>query len=358
MSVIYDALKKLKNTGNDPAEKNVSNPTPNGNVIVFDDLLKRNAVTTAIIVFFVAAAIGIWLFLLYQSEYISGHPFIQPITSQEQNSLAPEPETPENSSLENQTPITNEQTEPQKIVVSHIKRKEIPDEPKQVQQAETVTDPDILFATSNNSRKPDTNNNLNLQNIPQPKQLSQKTSPLFPETNRNQEQQTASISADNSEKTAFHHPAETIIQPETARSVPPAQKISVPKQQPISQETDDFSPVIHTLNQELHKSIALHDYTKGYEIVTELEHLLGKDTPYIKNLKAYFYLQNNELDKAHEILKQIQKDNKTNLEAGLNMIVVLVKQKKLKAARQQIKFLLDFYPANQSLLYFKQQLGN
>ncbi|NOX24717.1 MAG: tetratricopeptide repeat protein, partial [Deltaproteobacteria bacterium] len=114
---------------------------------------------------------------------------------------------------------------------------------------------------------------------------------------------------------------------------------------------------IPRLNNDFKAAVAARNYTKSSGIIIRIARLLGPKTIYVRKLQAFLYLRENKPAKAGGILRSILREDSTDLEAGLNMIVVLIKTGKVKAARQRARQLLDYYPGNRTLLHFKQQLG-
>ncbi len=339
MSVIYDALNKLKKSKE--GQRKQANPGhhSDSNVIIFDDLLKKHAVTTYTIIISLSITIGYLLYLFSQADVVPVRSYQSKVSYQKL------PASPEEVSANIKATETTE------IAVVHIKLDPIPTEPDEFPPEEPATTTAFTSAKPRAKETPaETKQPVNTPpsrraqhlNIPPPlTEPSRRTKVDFFVPER------------NSQAPFFSQPVPT-PPPQTQN---PAPKELQPRGTKTIRNITDFSPVIHRLNEELHQSIRLHDLESSREILQELENLLGPDSYYILNLTAYFHIQNNDLDEAQKVLTLILQKNDTDLDAGLNMIVVLCRQGKLKPASRRINTLLDYYPANPTLLHFKQQLG-
>jgi hypothetical protein len=343
MSVIYDALKKLKKSEEGKRQQTPLESTPNANVIIFDDLLKKHAVTTYTILGLMTLAIGGLLYFLNQYEVVSPPPALQQIT------------TPQPSMNPEGTSDTEKNQDEPDLVVAHIKLAPATDASVAPEVEEDASE--ILFTQDTTTP-------------PVSPQVDQVTFSPAQSPHTNEEAGGGDVANDvevasdavyrpegNASKRPFT-PEMNSSEPQQHMRAPIHQVAAVPKPKTKPSQATDFSPVIHTLNDELQRSILLGDFETGAEIITELEQLLGADSDYILNLKAYFYIQSNDLEKAHAILAEVLDVNERELDAGLNMIVVLCRQGELQLARLQIEQLLEYYPANPILIQFKQQLGN
>lgn len=342
MSVIYDALKKLKKSEEGKRQQMPPESTSDANVIIFDDLLKKHAVTTYTILGLLTLTIGGLLYSLYQYEVVSPPPVQQQIS------------TPQPSMNPEGTSDTEENQDDPELVVAHIKLDSTPDAsaaPEDEEEAsEILFTPDTTTPPASSEGKqvefspvqsPQTGEDAGGGDVANDVEFAS-DAVYQPEGNTNKRPFTPEINSSEPQQQIKH----------------PVHQAAVPKPKTKPSQSTDFSPVIHTLNDELQRSILLGDFETGAEIITELEQLLGAESDYILNLKAYFYIQNNDLEKAHAILTEVLNDNERELDAGLNMIVVLCRQGELQSARIQIEELLGYYPANSALLQFKQQLGN
>ncbi len=344
MSVIFDALKKLNKKEGDVEQVKSHDTVTQGNVIIFDDLLKKHAIASYLVIGVIICAVAAWLYFLYQYETTPqkgsvAPPIIQQ-TQRNPKTIFEEP-TPEQTQ---QIAQEDSLEPPEEIIVSHLKP--TPTNSNQIAPEPDDTDTEILFESDDTP----------------PKEAS-----ITPRVNLPEQ-----IAPDEELEFVFipeSNSTEPILQPDAyakqtdvhmqqqPQDIP--QEVYIDQQEsPIATQQSGISVAIHTINQELSQAITRKDYASGQELLQELEQFLGPDSHYILNLKAYFYIQNKETEKAFATLSTILEDNKTELEAGLNMIVVLTQQGKIKQARNHVRFLLNYYPANPALLNFKQQLGS
>lgn len=349
MSVIYNALNKLKKSKEGLRKQANPDHRSDSNVIIFDDLLKKHAVTTYTIIILLAIAMVYLLYIFSQANVV-------PATRSPQSKISYQklPASPEEVSADIRAEKTAE------IAVVHIKLDPVPTEPDEFPQEEPATTAFAFTSAKPSAKEAPTETEQPVYATPiiRTQHLNIPPSPLTEPAK--QTKVDFFVPEGNSHTASFPHPTLT---PATPLNVPPPQTQNQaarelhPRTTKTIRHSTDFSPVIHSLNEELRQSIRLHDFESGREILQELENLLGKDSYYILNLTAYFHIQNNDLDEAREILDQILQQDATDLDAGLNMIVVLCRQGKLKPASRRINALLDYYPANPTLLHFKQQLG-
>ncbi len=387
MSVIYDALIKRKNTGDKKPEPAVSR----GNVLIFDDLLKKNAIPTLLLFMLIVFAVAGGLYYLYQYEAIPHK--ITAATPADPEVVAAQ--SIANESVEsNSAPTTEGQQEngaedTEDIVVAHISTTEIPEEPtgfpekvvtgkennlradtkisSRKASLETIKNSPVVMAVEDETAAENRRSETQPVLVVAPKTVTRSATMIDPEIKgisrpARQVLQPKSDPANiNRNVTPASREISNKILPSAATETAPVAAVKARKQQPKSLSGNDkknFNPAIQTLNRELQQSIAQHDFAAGHEILKKLEGFLGADSIYILKLKAYFHLQNNQFESAHRILVRVLENDVTDLEAGLNMIVVLVQRGEIKAAQRQIDFLLNYYPENQSLLHFKQQTGN
>lgn len=387
MSVIYEALNKFKK----PAGNKKKFSTSQGNVIIFEDLLKKNAFSIFFLLMLVVFAVAGGLYYLYQYDVIPAGT----------GSLAPKIHRVTNDSLLDQSTGSQsiksasvpDMEEPkvagaEEFVIEHISMKETPEEPSSFPAEITVDENKRLVATASTIpqetvkkgkgvpaiihtqfKKTAGDKRQNVQTVLVVEdmivaQSSVATSPEVKSISESGQQvrQSGGNSVDINRYNSSHPKKISNRIPHSANKETVATTVVNTQTQlqknMVKNNKTDFNPAIQNLNRKLQESIMQQDFTTGSEIIKKLENFLGADSAYILKLKAYFYLQNNKIEQAHQLLSRIMDDNETDLEAGLNMIVVLVQQGRLKAAQSQVDFLLNHYPGNQTLLQFKQQIGN
>ncbi len=375
MSVIFDALKKIKQT-TEPDERETAtliSAPGKGNVLVFNKLLRRHVFVSVVILAGVVALMSAALVYIYYDEIAANRTAESAPPKTLQRTAASMPLKVEEKRQPIKAPVgTSQQAKgDDNIVVSHIAPGRIPAEPaaslitRQVNagpgklvhaapslaefktpqaaaEQHSVTTP--KSATAHSQRMPAADKPTT------PKQIISADS-LGTVSHQSQLKVTdhgvSRRNSANTQSTSGPGMIKNFSPPASARR---EKNTPHPTDQLISQQH------IKDLTQSFKAAIVSHNYTDAGKIISRLGHLLGSETTYIKNLRAFLYLQKKEPAKAGDILSSILRKDATNLEAGLNMIVVSVKEGDIKAARQRTTQLLDYYPDNPTLLHFKQQL--
>ncbi len=382
MSVIYDVLNKIKK----PVDKKQELSISHGNVLIFEDLFKKNALLVSILLVLVISVVVGCLYYLYQFETASsGVISIGPINHNTAEETFSTQSAEEELTKPAAAPVLEE---PEEFVVAHIAAGTIPEEPTNFPAKVAVEGDSQKLAADISSQKATVKT---VNKIPavirsqvektaggqrqevhpvltvEQKMAMQSRPAIIPEAKSVSEvvsqpgRSKLSLGSTGDQVLPVFKKISSKMRPSTLTETVSTVAVNSKKPQQkfaTRNAKNDFNPTIQNLNRELRQSIERHDFAMGTEILEKLETLLGTDSNYILKLKAYFYLQNNKIDQAQKLLNRVLENNETDLEAGLNMIVVLVQQGELKKAQRQVSYLLNYYPGNQVLLHFKQQIGN
>ncbi len=416
MSVIYNALKKIKKVkkpDDDEAAVSLPSSRPKGNILVFDKVLTRRVLVSAAILILVIVFMGGALVYIYQDEIIAnrivenapGQMSSRPVTStapQVKGKGAP-------AKIPNSSPTPVGTVQPtnvdDNIVAYHIIPGQVPEEPTVLsmdvegndEAVSAGNDPFAVPALADfKTPTPSTKQPSEIVPVQAHLVVGLNNKPLLPSsaelTSKNKMTlalRTGNIQADSlntttkrqyvrptrvgagdldlrtknrdvtNESKSMAATSQPILVPGMInKDTPPPILVSAGRKECAARPPDQTmsKQQIPELNQDFQAAILNHDYTAAHGVITKLESLLGPEAMYIKKLRAFLYLQKQEPAKAKNLLSSILLEDATDLEAGINMVVVLVKEGNIKAARRRTAWLLDYYPDNRTLLYFKQQL--
>jgi len=385
MSVIFDALKKIKQTTEPDGSETAAlvSASGKGNVLVFNKRLRRHIFVSAVIVAGVVALMSAALVYIYYDE-IAGNRTAEsatPKTVQIPASSMPLKVEEKRQPVNPPAGTSQASKAADNIVVSHIAPGRIPAEPATSAITRQVNAGSVSAGHSSfvhapslaEFKTPQPAVEQHLDTVPQSAAAHSQRMPAADKPTTRKRiipvLHKSNIPADSS-GTVSHQSrskrpagaAAAISKPTSApgmiKDAPPPAPASLrrEKKTPPAASRLVSQQQIKDLTQSFKAAVAGHNYTAAGKIVSRLGGLLGSETTYIKNLRAFLYLQKKELARARDILSSILRKDATNLEAGLNMIVVLVKEGDIKGARQRTTQLLDYYPDNPTLLHFKQQL--
>ncbi len=391
MSVIYDALKKIKQAKEPDETVYLTSSPGKGNVLVFNKLLTRHIFVSAVILTVLIAFMGGALAYIYYDEIAANRTAESALPKTSRSSAASTSLNVETKRQLIKAPVSSPAPagggQPAKaggnIVVSRIAPGQIPAEPSALSITHKVNAGPV--STNDN---PFTHSAPSLTNFKMPKPAIEQNVETEPKSATAHSQQMRSaadkptigkqiIPLLNKSNMLAGRPGTTnhespLIRPAgdaaavsqlvsvlgTIKASPRSVQASAGRGKDIPHSSDQIISQQHIkdLAQAFQAAVANHNYTVAGKVISQLGHLLGPEATYIKNLRAFLYLQKKEPARAREILNSILRRDATDLEAGLNMIVVLVKEGDMKAARRRTTQLLDYYPDNQTLLHFKQQL--
>ncbi|MBW2095139.1 MAG: tetratricopeptide repeat protein [Deltaproteobacteria bacterium] len=81
-------------------------------------------------------------------------------------------------------------------------------------------------------------------------------------------------------------------------------------------------------------------------LLERLENLKGKRSDYVMRLKAFWYLKEGKYDVARSFLQQLINKNENDLEAGINMAVLDIKTNHVEAARKRLRKMRKLHEEN------------
>jgi len=85
-------------------------------------------------------------------------------------------------------------------------------------------------------------------------------------------------------------------------------------------------------------------------MLSQLESIKGKNNSYVLKLRAFWYIEKGEYDRALPLLEQVAGRNEKDLEAGYNLAVLEIKTNQLQAARRRLTQLSQMYPENNQVV--------
>ncbi len=98
------------------------------------------------------------------------------------------------------------------------------------------------------------------------------------------------------------------------------------------------------------------DVARSADLLGQLTEIKGSKNLFVQKLAAYSQIQQGNLEKARELLTAILAIQPDDMEAGLNMAVVDIRQGRKDRARHRLERLLDLYPEEGRINYFLGQL--
>jgi hypothetical protein len=106
---------------------------------------------------------------------------------------------------------------------------------------------------------------------------------------------------------------------------------------------------IADLASRLEMAVDADDRDRVDQLISKIDASTDKNTAYSMKLKAFHLIKKNKYDQAKVWLNAVLKRNPTDLEAGLNMAVIDIRQNKLADAKKRLLLLQEWYPANTTI---------
>ncbi|MCP3876750.1 MAG: tetratricopeptide repeat protein [Desulfobacteraceae bacterium] len=113
----------------------------------------------------------------------------------------------------------------------------------------------------------------------------------------------------------------------------------------IKQKKIELISRISQIAKEIETHLSNKDYVAADELIQTLTDLKTYDNYYLLKLKAYIEIKSGRLKSASYLLTKVLKDNPEDLEAGINMAVVEVKQNRVDLAKKRLVRLQESHPA-------------
>lgn len=106
---------------------------------------------------------------------------------------------------------------------------------------------------------------------------------------------------------------------------------------------------ISGLIMRLQGAISEGNDVKVLKLLPELETIKGTDDPFVLKLKAFWRMKQGKYERAADLLGRVLEENPYDLTAGLDMAIVEIKTDRLGKARNRLKVLRSRYPDNEQI---------
>ena len=133
---------------------------------------------------------------------------------------------------------------------------------------------------------------------------------------------------------------------EKAERTLPLKKSAITKGERIFRNNAEKAAKIGRLVSNLKKAISIGDRTRAEALIDELSLLKGEGNHYVLKLRAYWFMRQGDYDKAAELLSRVLKENKDDLEAGVNMAIIEIRANEITKAKKRLARLRDIYQEN------------
>jgi Flp pilus assembly protein TadD len=91
-------------------------------------------------------------------------------------------------------------------------------------------------------------------------------------------------------------------------------------------------------------------------LMEELEKTQGSSSLFLIRLKAYWHIQQNDLENARGLLEEVLSKKPDDKESGLNLAVVDMRAGRMEPARRRLERLQHLYPEDDEIAAALQQL--
>lgn len=133
-----------------------------------------------------------------------------------------------------------------------------------------------------------------------------------------------------------------------ARQIEKYRRIKAEKTKKISE--------ISTLASDLEVAIKTNNINEAEKIIKKLEEQTDKQSGYYIKLKAFKLIQDKNYDQAKIWLNRILEKDPSDLEAGLNMAIIDIRQASFEEARKRLLKLSEIYPSHPGIHQLLDQL--
>ncbi|MFH2090943.1 MAG: tetratricopeptide repeat protein [Pseudomonadota bacterium] len=110
------------------------------------------------------------------------------------------------------------------------------------------------------------------------------------------------------------------------------------------------------LAADLENAIETQDNARADQLFEQLEHSTDKTSFYYLKLKAFQLIRENQYDQAKIYLNKVLEKDNTDLEAGLNMAIIEIREGAFKDAKKRLIWLNDRYPSHNAIDRLLNQL--
>lgn len=110
------------------------------------------------------------------------------------------------------------------------------------------------------------------------------------------------------------------------------------------------------LSQRIASAMQSRDQALVGRLMEELEKTQGSSSLFLIRLKAYWQIQQNNLEKARRLLEEVLAKKPDDKESGLNLAVVDMRAGRMEPARRRLERLQHLYPEDDEIAAALQQL--
>jgi len=115
--------------------------------------------------------------------------------------------------------------------------------------------------------------------------------------------------------------------------------------------------VMHLVSK-IETAIAAKEMSRARVFIDKLAALKGEHDVYVLKLMAFWYMDQGDFDKAFNPLTEALDKYPDDLEAGINMAIVEMKEKRFGKAKERLVGLRDIYPVSTMVERLLQKLGD
>ncbi|NOX35448.1 MAG: tetratricopeptide repeat protein [Deltaproteobacteria bacterium] len=102
---------------------------------------------------------------------------------------------------------------------------------------------------------------------------------------------------------------------------------------------------IAMLATDIEQAFEENDNAGAYRLLAKLEKEKGNNSPYYLKLKAFMEIRQNNYSLARKLLNKVLAKEKNDFDAGINMAIIEIREKKFARARQRLIKLKELYPS-------------
>ncbi len=134
--------------------------------------------------------------------------------------------------------------------------------------------------------------------------------------------------------------------PEQGRDIDPAWLAAEAARVAAIEKNARIGRLVRRIEVSLHDPVNPANQGATEALLGELARLKGEDSAYVNKLRAYRLMKTGQYEKAEPVLRKILAGNAFDLEAGLNLAVILINTGRLDQAGQWLRQLRNAYPDN------------
>jgi len=115
--------------------------------------------------------------------------------------------------------------------------------------------------------------------------------------------------------------------------------------------------VMHLVSK-IEKAMAAKEMSRAKVFIDELAALKGEHDIYVLKLMAFWHMDQGDFDKAFNPLAEALDKHPDDLEAGINMAIVEIREKQFGKAKERLLGLRDIYPVSTMVGRLLEKLGD